>query len=188
MPSGSSPRPALALCGLAVGLAVSLAPPGRVVLVILGVAILGALPLAVGPLREAVTNRFGTGSEDRAAEWSESWKLFTKSPMFGVGPGRYELRYTEGGDAKVARYAHNEYLQIATELGAVGLGVTVVALFAVWNSVHHANPEYCAALLASAAAAALDFTWHFPLIVLMSAVIVGLAVAPEPPTEVDLQR
>lgn len=178
MPIWSSPRPTLALCGLALGLAVSLMPQGRFVLVVVAIAIIGASPVAIGSLREAVRNRVGTGSDDRTAEWVESWRLFTESPIFGVGPGRYELRYTERGEAKVARYAHNEYLQIATEVGALGLGVSLMSLLAVWTSVRRVDAEYGAALLASAAAAALDFTWHFPLIVLMSAVIVGLSVTP----------
>src|SRR5580704_9209509 len=73
--------------------------------------------------------------EGRAPIWSDSQKLLGAYPVFGTGLGTYETAFHKYQTANVDlafTFAHNDYLQLATELGAVGFlifgGLFVVAL------------------------------------------------------------
>lgn len=62
--------------------------------------------------------------------WGSTLKMIAQNPLFGVGAGNYELVYPHFRTVEewrlstrlVVGEAHNDYLQIAAELGLLGLG------------------------------------------------------------------
>ncbi len=80
----------------------------------------------------------------RSTFWRVGWTMFRENPLVGVGFGNYKIVYPQyeaqtyaqaGGPplafvAKAA-HAHNDYLQVASELGAFGVAA-LVALLAVF--------------------------------------------------------
>jgi O-antigen ligase len=106
-----------------------------------------------------------------------------------VGPGWRRFAWTApDGRPRVARYAHNEYLQVLAELGVVGLGLVLTLLAAlgrlVWKrSGDAASPQLRAGAAAGLAAwavhAAVDFGWHVPAVALTGAVLVGFVHPPK---------
>jgi O-antigen ligase len=111
--------------------------------------------------------------------------------LTGTGPGQADLRW-KGHDhgSQLYAYVHNEYLQVATELGLVGLVLLVVLLVAITRTLWRARPTgqasaTWAGVVAAAAAfgvhSGFDFVWHLPAIVLTVALLVGLVLpAPDP--------
>jgi O-antigen ligase len=96
------------------------------------------------------------------------------------------------------RYVHNEYLQVAVQLGMVGAALLLGLLVAVgWLLLRATGPAgrrspdaglragVLAALAAFAVHSALDFTWHLPAIPLLIAALVGLATRPDPTPSSD---
>jgi O-antigen ligase len=89
------------------------------------------------------------------------------------------------GSTRVARYVHNEYVQVLAELGAVG-GVLLAALLgtAGWLLIRSRRAARelfpWAGVVASLAAfvlhSALDFLWHLPALPLTAALLFGLAI------------
>lgn len=63
---------------------------------------------------------------DRTQTWKPGLKLFLKNPVVGVGFGNYVVADGSMKEAGAWRTAHNSLLQIAVELGAVGLVVFVM--------------------------------------------------------------
>ena len=193
MSAASAPRPALAVVGLVVGLAaVSLLSlvSGRGLTIAIAVA--GALLIAViasdPPFRRAVEAirgpRLTARSSDRAQEAAAAWRLVANRPLSGVGSGGATLSWAApDGRVLVARYAHNEYLQVFVELGAIGLALLCGVLgsigVTVWRGRSFApSTEIWAGVAAALAALAVhsgfDFLWHIPVIPLTAAVLVGL--------------
>jgi O-antigen ligase len=110
-------------------------------------------------------------------------------PLTGAGPGQADLRWRGAdGGTRFFGYAHNEYAQVAAELGLVGLGLLAVLLvgFArlLW-SARAAGPAGAlwAGVVAAAAAFAVhsgfDFVWHLPAVVLTVLLLVGV-ILPAP--------
>ena len=75
--------------------------------------------------------------------WEKAWYLFLKSPIFGIGFGRfndmesvnyYRLKgfpgilslYTDSNFVFSSSHAHNSYLQFLAETGIVGLGLLIL--------------------------------------------------------------
>ncbi|MHB8277832.1 MAG: O-antigen ligase family protein [Candidatus Humimicrobiaceae bacterium] len=75
--------------------------------------------------------------------WKKAWYLFSKSPVFGIGFGRfndieyfsyYRLKgfsgilslYTDSNYVFGASTAHNSYLQFLAETGIIGLGLLIL--------------------------------------------------------------
>jgi len=136
----------------------------------------------------ALTNaRFNLASSARSGEAAAALHTIASHPLAGVGPG-HPLRWTgPTGAVKVDRYAHDEYLQVLTDLGIVGAGLAAFLLVAggrlLWRA-RASSPDR--ALWAGGVAAAVafgvhsvfDFLWQVPAIPLMVAALVGLAICP----------
>jgi len=99
-----------------------------------------------------------------------------------------KLEWTESDGVRgTFRYAHNEYVQLAAELGAVGLGLLVALLLALarllWQA-HAAHPSLVvwagvvAGTVALAVHSGFDFVWHLPAIPLTAAALIGLVTRP----------
>jgi O-antigen ligase len=89
------------------------------------------------------TNRAGleavysdSSSLYRLEIWKAAWNMFLKSPIFGNGVGTTWYYLSEGSD-KLYRYilhSHNIYLQVAAELGIVGVSAFISLLVSkVWE-------------------------------------------------------
>jgi O-antigen ligase len=101
-------------------------------------------------------------------------------PLMGAGPGHTQLR-SEGPDGatRFFAYAHNEYAQVAAELGLVGLALLVALLATLARLLWRSRPAGNGRLWAG-----VDFVWHLPAVVLAMTVLVGTALpapAPNPP-------
>ncbi|MBI3553895.1 MAG: tetratricopeptide repeat protein [Elusimicrobia bacterium] len=76
--------------------------------------------------------------------WSAALKLWLAHPLLGCGLGRFHMEFPAYASAQlkalwpqqqtIVNFAHNEYLQVLTETGAVGLAlfVAIPASFASW--------------------------------------------------------
>ena len=198
MPTASSTRPALAVLGLAAGAMLATALDRAHARVQVGATVLlvaAAALLVMGPLDrvgQSVSDaRVTLASDDRLAETAAALRLLGDPPIMGTGPGGATLFFWgPDGEPLAARDAHNEYLQMLAELGAVGLTLTVVLLIALARTVRagRAIPPKAglwagaaAGLVALAVHSAFDFLWHVPAIPLAAAALVGLTIH-APPT------
>jgi len=86
---------------------------------------------------------------ERMAHWQAAWEMFSDHPTFGVGFGNYQVVYP---DYALPRWndplghAHNYYLNVAAEAGALGLIAYVVlwvAAFAQgWRAVRVSRGQW----------------------------------------------
>lgn len=73
---------------------------------------------------------------ERMAHWQAGWAMGLDHPITGVGPGNYEEsydRYYLPGWPFALGHAHNIYLNVFAELGAVGLGAFLLFLVTVFR-------------------------------------------------------
>ena len=96
--------------------------------------------------------------------WKKAWYLFSKSPIFGIGFGRfndiepsnyYRLKgfngilsiYNDSNYIFSASTAHNSYLQFLAETGIVGLGLLILFWILCYRIIYKAynfsNNVYC---------------------------------------------
>jgi hypothetical protein len=202
MPAAGPPRPALALVGLGAGLALAamatrlrrwsaLALLGGILLAGVAGLLLAAGGGMGGAAQTVAAARVNLASPDRTDALHAALRLVAQQPLTGTGAGRADLRW-KGHDhgAHLFVYAHNEYLQVAAELGLVGLLLLAILLVAIARLLWRARPTRRASatwagVVAAAAAFAVhsgfDFVWHLPAIVLTVTLLVGL-VLPAPTT------
>jgi hypothetical protein len=153
---------------------------------VLVVLLLVAL-VAVAALHHEVGLRaLAPSDQDRTVEWSAALHQWGSAPWTGVGPDR--LLHFHAADGTFAHFAHNEYLQIGADAGAVGVALLLLSVVAVVRVVRRTD------LLASCAVAALvcfalaggfDFDWHLSVIGLLGGWCVGLAAAQTSATRDD---
>lgn len=194
----SQPRPALAVASLAAGLAVTwwcAVRPSRAVWATRVLVAAGSVAVAV--MTAATVGVLGGGglslaSPDRVEGIKAALASVADRPLIGVGPGAAELRWSHGDDVVMAvRYVHNEYLQVLTEYGAVGLVLVAVLLAVMVASLRRGRGTdetvgtsvgVAAGLVGLGVHSALDFLWHVPIIALTAALLVGLA------TPIDINK
>lgn len=75
-----------------------------------------------------------TGSIDRKLIWRAGWKMFSVKPLIGLGLGTFMFNFKQFVVKNYpygAVYAHNCYLQMAAEIGIIGLAsfLSILALF-----------------------------------------------------------
>jgi O-Antigen ligase len=202
MPAAGPPRPALALAGLCAGLglaAISARPrrwpavtllPGCALAAVLAWQF-GAGGGVVGAVQAVAGARINLASPDRAGALHAALQVVAQHPLTGAGPGHAELQW-KGRDSvtQVYAYAHNEYAQVAAELGLVGLVLLAVLLVALarllWRArttgptgATGAGAVAVAIAAAFAVHSAFDFVWHLPAVVLTVTLLAG-AVLPAP--------
>jgi len=185
LPSITADTPTVATAGLAVAAALagfgigSLAGTSRLVVLapVTGVGVMAIAAAAVG-------SRFSFDSPDRWDSIRAAWRLFTKDPLTGAGPGltRLTIERTQGG-VGIYRYVHNEYVQVLTELGVIGGVLLVVFLFTVVRRLYRPQPSayalgfgVLAGVVALVVHAGFDFVWHIPAVPLFVAALIGLAL------------
>ncbi len=205
-PSPGPAQPAWAIAGLVAGLGLAVAPwppkwthpsTGRsrlgrsaIVAALVGVALLAGLAIGLAQHSSVWSARLSLASPDRHSANGAAWKLFADHPLVGVGPGQAVLLWTEpGGRLVIDHYAHDEYLQVAAEQGALGLAALVALIGGVaWTARRgwRTGPTLVragaiAGLCAFAVHSGFDFLWHVPIVTFLAAVAIGLA-SPLPAT------
>jgi O-antigen ligase len=198
--AGAPARPAYAAAAMAAGLMlvvlVQRSAGWMLALPAAGVALAAALVvLFLAPqVQQAVSAlthaRLTLASSARSGEATAALRIIAGHPLAGAGPGHAILRWTSaGGAVNVDQYAHDEYLQVFTDLGIAGAALAGLLLAEagrlLWRA-RAASPDRAlwAGAVAAAAAFALhsgfDFLWQVPVIPLILAAIAGLAISAPP--------
>ncbi len=204
MPLSSPAGRPVAVVALLAGLAIAawLPAPTRASLgraVLLVVAVVTVVTVVVGPraIAAAVDDVAGwrahVSSPARVEAARAGLHLVAERPWAGAGPGDgwTSWRGADGSRATM-RYVHDEYLQVAVDLGLPGLLLVVMILLAAAHALRTAlrvpsagaatsgrTAGACAALLAAMVHAGFDFVWHVPAVALLVAVVVGLGSCPQ---------
>ncbi len=195
--------------------------PVAIVALVAGVVIAAGLPapswatlqpaaLLVAAVATLVTVAVGPGALAGAVDEVAGWRahassparleaaraglhLVAERPWTGAGPGDgwTSWRGSDGSRATM-RYVHDEYLQVAVDLGLPGLLMVLAILLATARALRAdlrlpssgsattgRTAGACAALLAAAVHAGFDFVWHVPAVALLVAVVVGLGSCPQ---------
>jgi O-antigen ligase len=149
-----------------------------------------ALVLIAAPL--SLVGRYATGlsSEARLQIWKDTLPLIASYPVFGCGLGTYASaiqKFRSSTPLALVDYAHNDYLQLLSELGAVGFLIVVAAGFLLLKSVlaiARAELNQSRRLIATACAASLagmavhslvEFQFYIPANVMIAAWMAGIA-------------
>ncbi len=194
MPASHQPHPALALVGLAVGAAISISPARVIAVVALGIAtvlvtVSGLRHSAIDAVDTLRENRLTTSSPDRSHELHAALQLARDHAIAGVGPGRVDLTWNVTAPAPLTmhiEYAHDEYLQVLDETGAIGALILVAGFATVGIALLRARGDCyvfakagcISALVAFGVHSSMDFLWHVPLIPLSGAILVGVLLPP----------
>ena len=114
----------------------------------------------------------------RVALWHEALEQIAAQPLIGVGPGQY--RADSVALDQWAAEVHNELLQVTAETGLIGGGLVIALLAWVFLRLlaapHDGSALPAALALAGVAVQAnIDYTWHFPLVPVAGAALVGAA-------------
>jgi O-Antigen ligase len=188
----SPSRPLPAVVGLCVGVVLAAWPRDRLprrrtVAVAAAVVAAAGVPLAmrlsVADLSPAMVS---WSSPHRVSQHRVAFAELADQPVIGTGPGRAVLRWRDDtGRTLQARFVHDEYVQVAVELGLVGLALLLVTLgavgYAVWQGRASGGVPWAgvvAALTAFAAHGGLDFVWHLPAIPFVAMLLGGTATVP----------
>jgi hypothetical protein len=91
-------------------------------------------------------------SDNRFYYWRGAEQLYARSPVWGIGPGHFDVEFSEVRARQVQgrpEYVHNDYLNTLCEWGAVGLaivaatcGLLVWAVLRAWRGVRRASNDF----------------------------------------------
>jgi O-antigen ligase len=165
---------------------------GAVLLAVLAAFLFLPTDALIGRFAEMVSHADTT----RPQIWRETLPLIRDYPVFGCGLGSFEscfARYKTVAPLNTVDYAHNDYLQLAAEGGALGfatifaLAAAVVATAARRALVRPRTASSYVALACLGALGALalhstvDFNLYIPANALAASWTAGLALAPFDP-------
>jgi O-antigen ligase len=173
---------------LAVGVMIAARPPAAVFtpkspIALASAAVLVAL-VAAAAFAPAVGRRAGGGAfGDRGESWPAAARQFKAHPIVGAGPEhQLVLPGTPGergaGITRISRFAHNEYLQVASGAGIIGLALLALLLATIGRAVAGSDPASAAvraALVVLAVGAMFDFAWHLPALGITAGWIASLS-------------
>jgi hypothetical protein len=167
---------------------------GRLAAIAAVVAAVAAVGLVIGGLSEksrgpaatgAKTVRLTSVSSNRYEYWRVGLRAFGRHPIEGLGAGGFRVFWLrERSIPDTVREVHSLELEMAAELGIVGLlafgmmvaGVALAARRAV--SRHPAVAAgACAAVVAWALHASIDWDWQLPAVSLPAIILAGALVA-----------
>ena len=186
LPEPSIPNPLPALAGLLGGVVLLVLADRRPRLTAPAIGAGLALTLLLAPtatLSALGDTRLSTASPERADLVRVAFAQFATAPITGVG--RLDLAYLDHtGVPVLARFVHQEYLQLAAETGLIGLGLVLAGAVALAIGAlrRRTAPGAVAALAVLAGFAvhsAFDFLWHIPVLPLL-AVLAAVALIPVP--------
>jgi O-antigen ligase len=137
------------------------------------------------------SDEWSTG-EGRFPTWIDTLRLMRDYPLVGCGLGNYGTAFLKFQTAIVDKdftWAHNDYLQIASELGAVGFGILAVLLGVVFihalraalhsdeRSTRFLGLGCVGAMTAIGLHSLTDFNMYIPANALVMAWICGIATS-----------
>ncbi len=85
--------------------------------------------LFIAPLRERFVSILDVSEGSnlgRLEIWNDSFEVISKNPILGVGLGNYAFAVRPESKLREPIYAHNTYLDIASEEGLVGLSIWII--------------------------------------------------------------
>lgn len=146
-------------------------------------ALLGMLHAAPGG-PQTFENLASTAFTERRLDlWRDALQIVAHAPGTGVGPGEFSSHSPTSLRDQDAVAAHDEYLQVAAELGLPGLLLALlVTLWGFWR-LHRAVPDRAASFAAAALTAAgihasVDYVLHAPAILVAVVTLLGAVSAP----------
>lgn len=155
------------------------------------VVLLAAAAMLVPSFRVRVLSAFGSQSNSmmfRYYTWLGTWHMFLANPLLGFGPGTFTAAYPRFAVVGHTLMAHQTYLQVAAEAGALGLAALVSVLGTrLWHGFQGARQ--LTGLRRSIAVAAtvgmvafclhnvVDYAWHITATGMAFWVLAGLARA-----------
>jgi O-antigen ligase len=108
--------------------------------------------------------------------WQSAVTVWSQSPLWGIGPGAFEGEYFRAAIPRTsgvnryqmtAQITHNEFLELLTAFGLVGLGFGLVLFWVLARRLK--DPAIRSGLAGLGAASFVDFCFHTPLIALQGA-------------------
>ncbi len=140
------------------------------------------------------TSRFVDPSGNgRWQYWSAAVDANASEPLVGIGPGTYELWWDrEGTLPGTVRDAHSLYLETFGELGVIGLVLiggflAAVVMFGCLRALGRGSESQrapaaalTAALIAFAAAAAVDWSWEIAVLPIAFLLLAAAVLSPPP--------
>ena len=98
-----------------------------IVFLAVGIFILATQQFYFPALKNRISSFFvfqDTSSQDRMVMWTTAWNMFLARPLVGLGLGTFMFnfpKYLNEPYRHATPYAHNCYLQMASEIGSLGL-------------------------------------------------------------------
>ncbi len=113
--------------------------------------------------------------DDRAKFWSVALQMIFRHPLLGQGAGSFARTWLQQRSVDHNTLeAHNSYLEVAAELGPVGLGLLLIAVSAPLTALRRRRassdfvPSAAGAYSAFLLSAAIDWVWDVPLLTLIA--------------------
>lgn len=138
----------------------------------------------------------------RIIDWAAGWEMFKGSPATGAGLGNYKVRFLgaktqfleTAGEAHTkaiwrAEQAHNDYVQVAAELGIPGIIAVVACLLMIavffWRRLRRLQDGLrrlellllLAGVVVACAHAVVSFPFHLPVSALAVVTLLGVAAS-----------
>jgi putative inorganic carbon (hco3(-)) transporter len=143
-----------------------LAVAGLALTAVVGVINIGSItesqPVSVVGERLATIGTLKTRSDDRLEIWSATPAMIAERPFFGVGQGNFPEVSPSFGLSDVGGlafdHAHNLFLNVAVELGLIGLAVLLLLLVLLFRAARRALADRSAPLYPLALAATASLT------------------------------
>jgi hypothetical protein len=144
--------------------------------------------IGISPIIERFAQS-GISSHERLLVWSASISAFRDFPIFGTGLGTFQHifpMYKPDGITMFYQHAHNDYLEVLFEQGAVGMFLLLLFLFVVarvivdtrWRGREGTlKAAFAASLVSIAVFSLFDFNLHIPSNAILLSFILGLAVS-----------
>jgi O-antigen ligase len=173
-----------------------LLPAGAVILVVLAFS-LGVTSWLGSEKQTLQTGFFAENTGDlslamRSDMWGRTWRIVANHPLTGTGLGTFEWAYAANdreGEWQGTIQAHNDYLQLAAETGAVGIVLLLWMMVAfAWLVLRpvvapaRGQPRWTSLALVGAVFAILlhaviEFSLQIPAVSALFAVVLGTLVA-----------
>src|SRR5580700_7921587 len=159
-----------------------------------------ALWIGPGPIVsrfQTVNEQYSLGGESRISMWRDALPLIKDYPLVGTGLGTVPIAYTRGQTAFLSQFvnhAHNDYLEIAADLGIpaalILFGSILFVLARAIRSFLSAERDFerivalgCAgSIVAILLHSFADFNLYIPANALLFSAILGLAVSVRNPS------
>ena len=160
--------------------------------IVVAVVVVGSVVMASTPVVDRVTTLTQRDTQDnltgRIIYWRSTLNLIKDRPLTGTGPGTFTRvipEYLEGGLATLPLFAHNDYLQFASDIGLLFFPLMLWLLFLFFKTgfqkmKSRSRQTMGISLGAMAAIVAVlihsfsDFNLHVPANAVLFTVILGM--------------